>query len=273
MADAGLSTPELMEEVASRGNVQRLLSLPEDLRRVIVTAMDIAPLSHVRMQAAFQRRTDNAVSKTVNLPNSETEDDIREVYWLAYKEGCKGVTVYRDGCRSLQVRATGEGQKKLDGGQPAQESPKKKERPEVMNGFTQKVPTGLGTMYLTVNEMDGQPFEVFATIGKSGHSTTATAAAIGRLVSLALRSGMDVKDIVDPLRGIGGEHPVFRRKGMLLSIPDAIAWVLERHYMKDTHYSGGVTDLENRPRCPECGGELVLSEGCMYCPQCGYSKC
>ena len=273
VADAGLSTPELMEEVASRGNVQSLLSLPEDLRRVFVTAMDIAPLWHVRMQAAFQRHTDNAVSKTVNLPNSATEDDIREVYWLAYKEGCKGVTVYRDGCRSVQVLATGEGQKKLDGVQPAQESPKKKERPEVMNGFTQKVPTGLGTMYLTVNEMDGQPFEVFATIGKSGHSTTAKAEAIGRLVSLALRSGIDVRDVVVQLRGIGGEHPVFRRKGILLSIPDAIAWVLESHYMKDTHYSGGVTDLENRPRCPECGGELVLSEGCMYCPQCGYSKC
>lgn len=273
VADAGLSTPELMEEVASRGNVQSLLSLPEDLRRVFVTAMDIAPLWHVRMQAAFQRHTDNAVSKTVNLPNSATEDDIREVYWLAYKEGCKGVTVYRDGCRSLQVLATGEGQKKLDGAQAAQESPKKKERPEVMNGFTQKVPTGLGTMYLTVNELDGKPFEVFATIGKSGHSTTAKAEAIGRLVSLALRSGIDVKDIVEQLRGIGGEHPVFRRKGMLLSIPDAIAWVLESHYMKDTHYSGGVTDLENRPRCPECGGELVFSEGCMHCPQCGYSRC
>ena len=273
VADAGLSTPELMEEVASRGNVQSLLSLPEDLRRVFVTAMDIAPLWHVRMQAAFQRHTDNAVSKTVNLPNSATEDDIREVYWLAYKEGCKGVTVYRDGCRSVQVLATGEGQKKLDGAQAEPTTPKKKERPEIMYGFTQKVPTGLGTMYLTVNELDGRPFEVFATIGKSGHSTTAKAEAIGRLVSLALRSGIDVRDVVVQLRGIGGEHPVFRRKGILLSIPDAIAWVLESHYMKDTHYSGGVTDLENRPRCPECGGELVLSEGCMYCPQCGYSRC
>lgn len=273
VADAGLSTPELMEEVASRGNVQSLLSLPEDLRRVFVTAMDIAPLWHVRMQAAFQKHTDNAVSKTVNLPNSATEDDIREVYWLAYKEGCKGVTVYRDGCRSLQVLATGEGQKKLDGVQPAQESPKKKERPEVMYGFTQKVPTGLGTMYLTVNEMDGQPFEVFATIGKSGHSTTAKAEAIGRLVSLALRSGIDVKDIVEQLRGIGGEHPVFRRKGMLLSIPDAIAWVLESHYMKDKPAAGETADLGGSPKCPECGGELVLSEGCMHCPQCGYSKC
>lgn len=261
----------VLDEVAEKGSVQSL-DLPESLKKVFVTAMDIAPLWHVRMQAAFQRHTDNAVSKTVNLPNSATEDDIREVYWLAYKEGCKGVTVYRDGCRSLQVLATGEGQKKLDGVQDAPASPKKKERPEVMNGFTQKVPTGLGTMYLTVNEMDGKPFEVFATIGKSGHSTTAKAEAIGRLVSLALRSGIDVKDIVEQLRGIGGEHPVFRRKGMLLSIPDAIAWVLESHYMKDAPH-GETADLGGSPKCPECGGELVLSEGCMHCPQCGYSRC
>lgn len=268
----GVYSQAIVDEVAEKGSIQNI-DLPEELKKVFVTAMDIAPLWHVRMQAAFQKHTDNAVSKTVNLPNSATEDDIREVYWLAYKEGCKGVTVYRDGCRSLQVLATGEGQKKLDGVQPAQESPKKKERPEVMNGFTQKVPTGLGTMYLTVNELDGKPFEVFATIGKSGHSTTAKAEAIGRLVSLALRSGIDVADIVEQLRGIGGEHPVFRRKGMLLSIPDAIAWVLESHYMKDVHHGGETTDLGGSPRCPECGGELVLSEGCMHCPQCGYSKC
>lgn len=293
VADAGLDTPGLMEEVASKGNVQSLSALPEKIRRVFVTAMDIAPLWHVRLQAAFQRHTDNAVSKTVNLPNSATEDDIREVYWLACREGCKGVTVYRDGCRSVQVLATGAEQKKMDGqnaGNAAgttQEVPEHspaeghaeggrvavRKRPEIMYGFTQKVPTGLGTMYLTVNELDGKPFEVFATIGKSGHSTTAKAEAIGRLVSLALRSGIDVRAVVVQLRGIGGEHPVFRRKGILLSIPDAIAWVLESHYMKDDPYTGGVTDLENRPRCPECGGELVLSEGCMYCPQCGYSRC
>lgn len=268
----GVYSQAIVDEVAEKGSIQNI-DLPEELKKVFVTAMDIAPLWHVRMQAAFQKHTDNAVSKTVNLPNSATEDDIREVYWLAYKEGCKGVTVYRDGCRSLQVLATGEGQKKLDGVQPAQESPKKKERPEVMNGFTQKVPTGLGTMYLTVNELDGKPFEVFATIGKSGHSTTAKAEAIGRLVSLALRSGIDVADIVEQLRGIGGEHPVFRRKGMLLSIPDAIAWVLESHYMKDVHHGGETADLGGSPKCPECGGELVLSEGCMHCPQCGYSRC
>ncbi len=104
VADAGHDTPGLMEEVASRGNVQNLSALPEKIRRVFVTAMDIAPLWHVRMQAAFQRHTDNAVSKTVNLPNSATEDDIREVYWLACREGCKGVTVYRDGCRSQASR-------------------------------------------------------------------------------------------------------------------------------------------------------------------------
>ena len=107
-----------------------------------------------------------------------------------------------------------------------------RKRPDFVTGFTQKVQTGLGGMYLTVNEVDGKPFEIFATIGKSGHSVTAKAEAIGRLVSLAFRSGIDVADVVGQLKGIGGEHPIFQKKGLLLSIPDAIAWVLENRYLK-----------------------------------------
>ena len=228
------------------------------------------------MQAAFQRHTDNAVSKTVNLPHSATEQDIHDIYWLAYKEGCKGVTVYRDGCKSIQVLATGEGQKKMDGetgaapaaGQTpaAQAGAGVRKRPDMVWGFTQKVPTGLGAMYLTVNEVDGKPFEVFATIGKSGRSITAKAEAIGRLVSLALRSGVHVRDVVAQIKGIGGEHPVFRGKGLLLSIPDAIAWVLEKRYLKDEHI-GNVNDLQGQS-CPECGEPLVFQEGCLICPGC-----
>ena len=224
----------------------------------------------------FQRHTDNAVSKTVNLPHCATEQDIHDIYWLAYKEGCKGVTVYRDGCKSLQVLATGEGQKKMDGEAPAPaEKPRLgvvRKRPDVVQGFTQKIQTGLGAMYLTVNEIDGKPFEVFATIGKSGRSITAKAEAIGRLVSLALRSGVEVRDIVAQIKGIGGEHPVFRGKGLLLSIPDAIAWVLERRYLKDEHLGSGVADIEEH-RCPECDEPLVFQEGCLICPACGFSRC
>ena len=269
---AGLDSPELMQRVLEKGSIKDMDFLPADLRRVFVTAMDIDPIWHLRMQAAFQRHTDNAVSKTVNLPHSATEQDIYDIYWLAYKEGCKGVTVYRDGCKALQVLATGEGQKKMDGAPaPAPVSAVRK-RPDVVQGFTQKVQTGLGAMYLTVNELDGKPFEVFATIGKSGRSITAKAEAIGRLVSLALRSGIEVRDIVAQIKGIGGEHPVFRGKGLLLSIPDAIAWVLERRYLKDEQLGGGVTDIEQQ-HCPECGAELVFQEGCLICPACGFSRC
>ena len=147
-----------------------------------------------------------------------------------------------------------------------------RKRPDILQGFTQKVQTGLGAMYLTVNEVDGKPFEVFATIGKSGRSITAKAEAIGRLVSLALRSGVSVRDIVTQIKGIGGEHPVFRGKGLLLSIPDAIAWVLERRYLKDQPVNMLAPDLEEH-RCHECGGELIFQEGCLICPQCGYSRC
>ena len=274
LTEAGAYSADLMENVVSKGSIQSMAFLPEDMRRVFVTAMDISPEWHLKMQAAFQRHTDNAVSKTVNLPNSATIEDIHRIYWMAYEQGCKGVTVYRDGCKSIQVLATGEGQKKQDspdGADSPSASGTVRKRPDVVQGFTQKVQTGLGVMYLTVNEVDGAPFEVFATIGKSGRSITAKAEAIGRLVSLALRSGVAVQDIVNQIKGIGGEHPVFRGKGLLLSIPDAIAWVLERRYLKDHVISSGM-DLE-RQRCPECDEELVFQEGCHICPACGFTRC
>ena len=259
-----------METVASKGSIHGMDHLPEAMRRVFVTAMDIEPVWHLKMQAAFQQYTDNAVSKTVNLPNSATIEDIRNIYWMAYEEGCKGVTVYRDGCKSVQVLCTGDGEKKAEG--EAEGKGVVRQRPDVVYGFTQKVPTGLGAMYLTVNETDGKPFEVFATIGKSGRSITAKAEAIGRLVSLALRSGVGVRDIVTQLKGIGGEHPVFQKKGLLLSIPDAIAWVLETRYLQGSVPVHGGSDLE-RQRCPECGSELVFQEGCHICPACSFTKC
>ena len=302
LESGGLFSHELMDAVVAKGSIQDMDYLPAPLRKTFVTAMDIAPQWHLRMQAAFQRHTDNAVSKTVNLSNSATEQDIREIYWLAYQEGCKGVTVYRDGCKSIQVLATGEGQKKMDSGSaevaggsaqsgrasehadhragahavaadgPIAAVPSLvRKRPDEVQGFTRKVQTGLGAMYLTVNEVDGRPFEVFATIGKSGRSITAKAEAIGRLVSLALRSGVHVRDVVAQIKGIGGEHPVFRGKGLLLSIPDAIAWVLEQRYLKD-EVVDTVSDIAVS-RCPDCGEKLVFQEGCLICPACGFSRC
>jgi ribonucleoside-diphosphate reductase alpha chain len=150
-----------------------------------------------------------------------------------------------------------------------------KERPETLEGFTTKMVTGYGNLYVTVTEYEGRPFEVFATIGKSGRSTTAKTEAIGRLVSLALRSGVSVKDIVDQLKGIGGEHPVFQKDGLVLSIPDAIARVLERRYLKG---KGGKQRAKREysllgETCPECGETISFEEGCMTCHFCGYTKC
>ncbi|MDO5537549.1 MAG: vitamin B12-dependent ribonucleotide reductase, partial [Desulfovibrionaceae bacterium] len=297
LTDRGLLDEQLLLQVKERGSIQGL-GLPERIERVYATAQEIAPHWHLAMQAACQKGTDNAVSKTVNLPNQATEDDVRECYLQAWSQGCKGVTIYRDGCKSVQVLSAGGAKKDdrkdaekapevpaaapaapaMDAGQGAQAAgtgwdrpATVRSRPDVMRGFTHRVQTGLGTLYLTVNEMDGRPFEVFATIGKSGHSVTAKAEAIGRLVSLALRSGVAVEDIITQLSGIGGEHPVYRRKGLLLSIPDAVAWVLESHYGTGAH-KPVQPDLAGDV-CPECGGQLTRQEGCMVCQACGFSRC
>ncbi|MCF8104757.1 MAG: vitamin B12-dependent ribonucleotide reductase [Desulfohalobiaceae bacterium] len=259
----------LMQEVAQAGSIQKMEHIPESIRGIFVTAMDIDPESHLKMQAAFQKYTDNAVSKTVNLPHSALQEDIYRIYWNAYEFGCKGVTVYRDGSKSEQVLSSGRS------GERAAEDKKSvrtRERPEVVYGFTQKVKTGLGDLYLTVNEVDGQPFEVFATIGRSGRSITAKSEAIGRLVSLILRSGISVREVVHQLKGIGGEHPVFQKKGLLLSIPDAVAWVLEHRYLQDDKPAPDAGSL-SRPACPECGQDLYFQEGCFLCQACGYTKC
>ena len=267
--DQGCYSEKLMAEVIEKGSVRGMEFLPEELRNVFVTSMDIEAQWHLKMQAAFQKYTDNAVSKTVNLPNSATQEDIYKIYWMAYEEGCKGVTVYRDGCKSVQVLCTGDGKKEEKTGG---DENRPMDRPDIVYGFTQKVRTGLGDLYLTVNEVNGRPFEVFTTIGRSGRSITAKAEAIGRLVSLALRSGVHVREIVKQLKGIGGEHPVFQKKGMLLSIPDAVSWVLENKYLQGATPHSAQNSL-SKSECPECSTELVFQEGCFVCPSCGFTKC
>ncbi len=270
-----LHTPEIMDILTQYGSVQGIDIIPEKIREVYVTAMDISAEAHLRMQAAFQKYTDNAVSKTVNLLNSATIEDIDKIYRLAYTLGCKGVTVYRDGSKQVQVLYTGEAEKKLKDQNSPQGHIIIKDRPDYLTGFTQKIQTGLGMMYLTVNEdEDGNPFEVFATIGKSGRSVTAKAEAIGRLVSLALRSGIDVKSIVSQIKGIGGEYPVFQKKGMLLSVPDAIAYVLETRYLKgQSKVSSPNSALDGKVACPDCGESMIFQEGCHICPACSHSRC
>jgi len=269
--DADAYSAKLMEEIAKIGTIKKMELLPDELRTVFVTSMDIEPIWHLKMQAAFQKFTDNAVSKTVNLPHEATKENIWDIYWKAYEYGCKGVTVYRDGSKVSQVLCTGDDKKKEEGEKTSAKSVVKK-RPDVMYGFTQKISTGLGELFLTVNEVDGKPFEVFATIGKSGGSITAKAEAIGRLVSLALRSGVEVREIVQQLKGIGGENPKFMKKHLVKSIPDAIAFVFESRYLQGDRVDAEVASL-NKELCPECGEPLVFEEGCHICKSCAFTKC
>lgn len=266
----GFYSPELMKTISRTGSIREIDGIPEEVKQIFVTAHDITPEWHVRMQAAFQKYTDNAVSKTVNLPRSSNPSDVMKVYDQAYALGCKGVTIYRDGSKDRQVLAVNKA--KQEG------KPVVKERPETLSGFTTKIKTGLGDLYVTVTEMDGLPFEVFATIGKSGRSTTAKTEAIGRLISLAFRSGIKVEKVVEQLKGIGGEHPIFQNGGIVRSIPDAISQVLENRYLggrngRKNRKPGGVDKDLMGTACPECGEALSFEEACILCHFCGYSKC
>ena len=269
--ESGFYSKELMESIARKGSIRHMDGIPSEVKEVFVTAHDITPEWHVRMQAAFQKYTDNAVSKTVNLPGDATVEDVLKVYNLAHELGCKGVTIYRDGSKQNQVLSVEESSKEI---KPLLAD--MKDRPDTLEGFTTKVVTGMGNLYVTVTEFEGKPFEVFATIGKSGKSTTAKTEAIGRLVSLALRSGVAVENIVEQLRGICGEHPVFSKDGLVLSIPDAISRVLDKRYPRDKKIGPGKRKHENSLRggaCPECGQTISFEEGCMTCRFCGFTKC
>lgn len=268
---ADLTPEERRDALAWAGEHGNLSGMPkspalEKIARCFRTAHEIAPEWHLAMQAAFQKHTDNAVSKTVNLSHDATVDMVRDLYIGAFRKGLKGLTVYRDGSRSSQpLRA---GKKPAEKTEP--KSVKSQARPDVLTGFTSKVRTGLGAMYLTINELDGKPFEVFATVGKSGKSVMAKAEAIGRLVSLALRNGIEVAEIVKQLKGIGGEHPAFAQKRLFLSIPDAVAWTLEERYLSAPVVNEPTFTNET---CPDCGSVLELAEGCAICKNCGYSRC
>jgi len=263
----GFYSSQLMATVARQGSIQNMAEIPEDVRKVFVTAHDIDPQWHIRMQAAFQKHTDNAVSKTVNLPKTASVDDVMKIYNMAYELECKGVTIYRDGSKENQVLSVSD-KAAADGFMTAVQ-----QRPDTLEGFTTKMQTGMGNLYVTVTECEGKPFEVFATIGKSGRSTTAKTEAIGRLVSLALRSGVKVENIVEQLKGIGGEYPVFQKDGLVLSIPDAIGRILEKRYLKSCNgHRKTQSDLKGEA-CPECGQPIRFEEGCKTCHHCGFSKC
>lgn len=222
-----------------------------------ITAQEIDPLDHLMMQAVFQEHVDSAVSKTINFPHAATRADIAAAYLQAFTMEIKGITVYRDGCRAIQVL-----------NKAGEDKPKPMGRPEAIPSTTHKISTGLGNLYITVTYFLKKPFEVFASIGKSGYSTMADAEAIGRLISLALRSGISAEEVVNQLKGIGGAEPIFSNGQLIQSIPDAIAKVLETHVGKvNTSHQ----DL-NALQCPICGSSIT-DEKCPTCANCGWSKC
>jgi ribonucleoside-diphosphate reductase alpha chain len=274
----GFWTRKLMEQVAEKGTLHGFTEIPEEVRRVFVTAHDISPLEHVKMQGAFQKYVDNAVSKTVNFPHHATPKDVEDVYLLAHKLGCKGVTVYRDGSREEQVLSTGKTEQKA----PRQERTEKilpKKRPEVIRGSTRFMKTGCGNLYVTINEDEnGHLFELFTSMGKAGGCASSQAEAIGRLVSLAFRSNIDPSEVVKQLKGISCHQPAWSSGGKIHSCSDAIAKALEKFHMKSEKGNGnghkdGHQEVMIMGACPECGGAVEQEGGCAVCHNCGFTRC
>jgi ribonucleoside-diphosphate reductase alpha chain len=341
----GWYSDELMERIAEEGHIH-FDEVPTEVQRVFVTSHDVTPEWHIRMQAAFQEFTDSAISKTCNFSTEATEEDVREIYLQAHALKAKGVTVYRDGCRPMQVLSTGKTAKGEKGGESGaraadleaaladsreenhrlrqelelvktalrelevkhQKRLHKKTRPDLLSGTTRKMRSPLGDLYVTVNEDEtGRPFEVFATLGKAGGAAMADAEALGRMISLALRSGIPLPDIAKQLRGISCDRAVGIGPNKVLSMPDAIGQVLELHMMEKDGVqqelpiagtpASEATALRSAPSvsgsaaearaqleaydpgdaflgtCPECASDLQFAEGCVKCLSCGYSEC
>lgn len=275
--DEGFYSEELMQQLASGTKLHDVDGVPDKIKQLFVTAHEISPEWHVRMQSAFQKSTHNAVSKTVNFPQEATREDIARVYTTAYEEGLKGITIYRDRSREAQVLTTGK-EEKIEG---VGLTPRR--RSKITQGITEKVTTGCGYIYVTVNSDEQGICEVFSTLGKAGGCASAQLEATCRLISLALRSGVDVASVVRQLRGIRCPSIAWEEGKSILSCADAIASVLEKH-TGGAESNNGVSNTVKKPedygvaknlagQCPECGNLLVYQEGCFICPSCGYTKC
>ena len=327
----GLYSEALMQSIVEQGTLAHIEAIPEDMKKVFVCAHDVSPIWHVKMQAAFQSFTDNAVSKTVNFPNGATREEVAEVYRLAYELGCKGTTIYRDGSRDEQVLNIG----KVNDGKSESALPDHVEkllssncdstacllrngsilprpRPDVTMGYTEKVKIGCGKLFITVNYDEHGICEVFTNTGRAG-GCPSQSEATARLVSIALRSGVDSDEIITQLKGIRCPS-CLRQPGVpVTSCPDAIAKAIEKVMkaaqkndippcpsaiqvpappMKSvapavlapqpgvpqdprTLVSPDMTPAEAKLAkfCPECGSPLEHEGGCVTCRNCGYSKC
>ena len=298
LVDRGIYSDDLMKQIAQEGSLAHIMEIPEDIRRTFVCAHDVSPLYHVKMQAAFQKYTDNAVSKTVNFSHDAKVEDVQEVYMLAYQLDCKGVTIYRDGSRNEQVLNIGS-VKKNDAPEKQNEAPeqqvkveqpafgkiKPRPRPEVTCGITERMKIGCGNLYVTVNYDENGICEVFTSTGKAG-GCPSQSEATARLVSIALRSGVSIEEILEQLRGIRCPSTI-RHTGMkCTSCPDGIARVIKKTADMIAAQKAPIRP-EEQPKvqvesamdehpdryCPECGSRLEHEGGCVSCRSCGYSKC
>ena len=342
----GWYSDALVEKIARTGSVEHN-EVPARWQRVFVTANQISPEWHIRMQAAFQKHCDSAISKTTNFAHTATKDDVRTIYELAYQLGCKGVTVYRDGSRDNQVLSTGATEHAAASRDGSADSKRelgelhgtlaeanaeierlkralyeseaenlqrraKRSRPDKLRSTSIRKETPLGVMFVHITEDDrGQPFEVFVTLGKAGGAAMADAEAVGRLISLALRSGIPLMQIHRQLRGISSDRAVGLGPNKVLSMPDAIGLALEEWFRDkqgvqqellgdQTPIVGGTVPAREQitvsstpanqiqmtfesangggsesfiGTCPDCGSQLEFAEGCVKCHVCGFSEC
>ncbi len=258
--EKGFYSPQLMEQIALEGSIQNIPDIPEDVKSLFVTSHDISPECHIQIQAAFQKFIDNAVSKTINFPHEATPEDIEKAYLMAYHQGCKGVTIYRYGSRETQVLNLS---KTIDS---SKINPRP--RPTRTLGITERISTGCGKLYVTINSDDKGICEVFAQMGKTGGCASSQIEATGRLISLALRSGINLPSIMKQISGIRCPSPTWGNGQQVLSCPDAICRVISNYTQAKVE-----EDDQVMGSCPDCGGQVVHENGCLTCHSCGFSRC
>jgi ribonucleoside-diphosphate reductase alpha chain len=262
--EGGFLDDELVDRVAEYGAVGDIDGIPPEVQRVFVSAHEVEPEWHIRMQAAFQKFTDNAVSKTVNLPQEATVEDVERLYLLAYELGCKGVTIYRYGSRPQQVLYRGHG---LQG-----HGIRPRERQKVTSGTTRKVKIGCGNLYVTVNSDEDGICEVFTALGRAG-GCPSQSEATSRLISLGLRSGIDISEITEQLKGIRCLSSIKSKQAEVLSCPDAIGRAMEDYLEANGVFLPQDGEMAGYMVCPECGAGMELEGGCRICRSCGFSHC
>jgi ribonucleoside-diphosphate reductase alpha chain len=258
--EKGFYSPQLMEQIAQEGSIQNIAGIPEEIKAIYVTSHDISPECHIQIQAAFQKFTNNAVSKTINFPHEATPEDVHKTYLMAYHQGCKGVTIYRYGSRETQV---------LNLNKSTENSKiNPRPRPTRTLGITERISTGCGKLYVTINSDEKGICEVFAQMGKTGGCASSQIEATGRLISLALRSGVSLPSVMKQISGIRCPSPTWGNGQQVLSCPDAICRVISNYTLAKIE-----DDEKVMGSCPDCGGQVVHENGCLTCHSCGFSRC